>query len=48
MSVEENDPDATVWQAVSELEKKKFTKREIHLALRQAAESLRPEDGFKY
>jgi hypothetical protein len=43
---DEHDPQATVWRAITSLERKAYTRKEIHDTLRRAAESLRPEGGF--
>lgn len=40
---DEYDPDATVWEAVAELERKGFTKRETADVLRDVTETLLDE-----
>lgn len=43
---QEHDPEATIWDAVSNLELKAYTRKEIHDALNTVAGALRPEGGF--
>jgi hypothetical protein len=42
----DEDPTATLYIAVAELERTGYTKREIYDALNQVAEDMRPEEGF--
>lgn len=44
---EEHEPEATVYEAVADLERQFYTRREIHNALRHVADSMRPSGGFK-
>lgn len=43
MNPDEYDPEATVWRAVAELERKHFTKEEIADALWQVTDTLDKE-----
>lgn len=43
---DEHDPDSTVWTAVGTLEKRAYTRKEIHDTLLNVAETLRPQNGF--
>jgi len=40
MNADEHDPEATVWMAMAELERKLFTKREMVQALDSVAHDL--------
>lgn len=43
---DDNDPEATVYEAVAELEREHYTRREIHDALRTVADNMKPNGGF--
>lgn len=46
VEADEHDPEKTIWSAVSNLEKKAFTRREIYDHLLKVAENIRPQGGF--
>lgn len=43
----DHEPEATVYEAVAELEGQFYTRREIHDVLQFVADDIRPSGGFE-
>lgn len=43
---DDNEPTASVFELVAELEREHYTRREIHDALRTVADNMKPNGGF--